>query len=51
MGDCGGWRQRLLDAGVEVFAFDNSIFNGNVSGGSEFSRSVLGNSYDESRGG
>src|SRR5438067_3775425 len=32
-GDWGGLRQRLFDAGVEVFAFDNSIYNGNVSGG------------------
>src|SRR5438045_4241762 len=31
--DWGGWRKRLFDAGVEVFAFDNSIYNGNVSGG------------------
>jgi len=33
LGDRGGWRERLFAAGVEVFAFDNSIFNGNVSGG------------------
>src|SRR5213078_5058695 len=33
VGDRGGWRERLFAAGVEVFAFDNSIFNGNVSGG------------------
>ncbi len=33
LGDCGGWRERLFAAGVEVFAFDNSIYNGNVSGG------------------
>src|SRR5947199_1050884 len=32
-GDWGGLRKRLFTAGVEVFAFDNSIFNGNVSGG------------------
>ena len=32
-GDWGGLRGRLYDAGVEVFAFENSIFNGNVSGG------------------
>jgi hypothetical protein len=32
LGDCGGWRERLFTAGVEVFAFDNSIYNGNVSG-------------------
>jgi porin len=33
VGDRGGWRERLFAAGVEIFAFDNSIFNGNVSGG------------------
>jgi len=33
MGEQGGWRDRLFRAGVEWFAFDNSIFNGNVSGG------------------
>jgi Carbohydrate-selective porin, OprB family len=32
-GDWGGLRERLFAAGVEVFAFDNSIYNGNVSGG------------------
>src|SRR5438552_7013482 len=32
-GDWGELRQRLFVAGVEVFAFDNSIYNGNVSGG------------------
>ena len=32
-GDWGGLRERLFVAGIEVFAFDNSIFNGNVSGG------------------
>lgn len=32
-GDWGGVRERLFDAGVEVFAFDNSILNGNVAGG------------------
>ena len=32
-GDWGGFRERLFNAGVEVFAFDNSIFNGNVTGG------------------
>lgn len=32
-GDWGGERTRLLNAGVEVFAFYNSIFSGNVSGG------------------
>jgi porin len=32
-GDWGGLRERLFTAGVEVFAFDNSIYNGNVSGG------------------
>ena len=32
-GDWGGYRQRLFDSGVEVFAFYNSIFSGNVSGG------------------
>jgi porin len=32
-GDWGGLRSRLFDSGIEVFAFDNSIFNGNVSGG------------------
>ena len=32
-GDWGGLRERLFNAGVEVFAFDNSIYNGNVSGG------------------
>src|ERR1700682_5421839 len=31
-GDWGGWRERFFDAGVEVSAFDNSIYNGNVSG-------------------
>ncbi len=33
VGDRGGWRERVFAAGVEIFAFDNSIFNGNVSGG------------------
>jgi porin len=33
IGDWGGWRSELFEAGVEVFAFDNSIINGNVSGG------------------
>src|SRR5213075_3564750 len=33
VGDRGGWRERFFAAGVEVFAFDNSIYNGNVSGG------------------
>jgi porin len=33
LGDWGGWRERLFDAGVEVFAFDNSIYNGNATGG------------------
>jgi porin len=32
-GDWGGYRQRLFDAGIEVFLFYNSIFSGNVSGG------------------
>ncbi len=32
-GDWGGLRDRLFDSGIEVFAFYNSIFNGNVSGG------------------
>ena len=32
-GDWGGARERLFDAGIDVFAFDNSIYNGNVSGG------------------
>ena len=32
-GDWDEWRERLFNAGVEVFAFDNSIYNGNVSGG------------------
>src|SRR6267378_1239110 len=32
-GDWDGLRKRLFKAGVEVFAFDNSIYNGNVSGG------------------
>jgi len=33
-GNWWGVRDRLFDSGVEVFAFYNSIFNGNVSGGS-----------------
>ncbi len=33
LGDMGGVRERLFRAGIEVFAFENSIFNGNVSGG------------------
>src|SRR5438552_15589217 len=32
-GDWGELRERLFKAGVEVFAFDNSMYNGNVSGG------------------
>jgi porin len=32
-GDWGGYRDRLFASGVEVFAFYNSIFSGNVSGG------------------
>ena len=32
-GDWGGLRRRLQRAGIEVFAFENSIFNGNVTGG------------------
>jgi len=32
-GNWWGVRDRLLDSGVEAFAFYNSIFNGNVSGG------------------
>lgn len=32
-GDWAGERRRLFDAGVDVFAFVNSIFNGNVVGG------------------
>src|ERR1700681_4518172 len=32
-GDWSGYRERLFTAGVQVFAFDNSIYNGNVSGG------------------
>ena len=32
-GDWGGLREPLLDSGVEVFAFYNSIVSGNVSGG------------------
>ena len=32
-GDWGGLREWLFNAGIEVFAFDNSIYNGNVSGG------------------
>jgi len=32
-GDWGGLRERVVDSGVEFFAFANSIFNGNVSGG------------------
>jgi carbohydrate-selective porin OprB len=32
-GDWGGYRDRLYASGVEVFAFYNSIFSGNVSGG------------------
>ena len=32
-GDWGGYRERLFASGVEVFGFYNSIFNGNVSGG------------------
>jgi porin len=33
VGDMGGWRARLFQSGIEIFAFDNSIFNGNVDGG------------------
>ncbi|MBK8815956.1 MAG: carbohydrate porin [Methylococcaceae bacterium] len=33
-GNWWGVRDRLYDSGVEIFAFYNSIFNGNVSGGS-----------------
>jgi porin len=32
-GDWGGYRERLFETGIEVFAFYNSIFSGNVSGG------------------
>lgn len=32
-GNWWGYRERLLDEGVEVFAFYSSIFSGNVSGG------------------
>jgi porin len=32
-GDWWSYRERLFDSGVEVFAFYNSIFSGNVSGG------------------
>src|SRR3982751_1535367 len=32
-GDWGGLRERLYNSGVEVFAYANSIFNGNVAGG------------------
>jgi porin len=32
-GDWWGYRDRLFASGVEVFAFYNSIFSGNVSGG------------------
>lgn len=32
-GDWGGYRQRLHRGGIDVFAFYNSIYNGNVSGG------------------
>jgi porin len=32
-GDWGGYRERLFAFGVEVFAFYNSIFSGNVAGG------------------
>ena len=32
-GDWGGYRESLFASGVEVFAFYNSIFSGNVSGG------------------
>jgi porin len=32
-GDWGGYREHLFESGVEVFAFYNSIFSGNVSGG------------------
>jgi len=32
-GNWGGLRERLFDSGIEIFAFANSIFNGNVSGG------------------
>src|SRR5947208_6282770 len=43
MSDWGGLRKRLFDAGVEVFAFDNSIFNGNVSGGIHPGRATIVN--------
>ena len=32
-GDWWGYRERLMDSGVEVFAFYNSILSGNVRGG------------------
>ena len=32
-GDWGGYRQELHRAGIDVFAFYNAIFNGNISGG------------------
>jgi porin len=32
-GDWGGYRERLLNSGVEVFGFYNSIFSGNAAGG------------------
>ena len=32
-GDWGGAREQLFNAGIDVFVFDNSITNGNVTGG------------------
>ncbi|MGZ5553336.1 MAG: FAD-dependent oxidoreductase, partial [Chthoniobacterales bacterium] len=32
-GDWGGYRQKLHRAGLDVFAFYNAIFNGNITGG------------------
>jgi porin len=40
-GDWDGLREKLFSAGVEVFAFENSIYNGNVSGGIHPGRATI----------
>jgi porin len=42
-GDWGGAREQLFNSGVEVFAFDNSIYNGNVAGGIHSGHSTIVN--------
>ncbi|MBC2602894.1 carbohydrate porin [Puniceicoccus vermicola] len=44
-GDWGGYRSKLVDEGVEVFAYFNAIYAGNVSGGLEKTSDFASDSF------